>query len=532
MSGRSHSDIPDTPGANASPPGRSHPDTPGAHANPPGRSHPGMTEFAARLDNWSDRLSPMLIKEVRQMVRGREFSYSFALALVAGLIVAFVGLASAGDITGTAGRPIFTALMVCLFVLGLVVVPLGAFNALRTERSDHTLDLITQTSLTPRRIVLGKLLTQGVKLLTLFAGLAPFVTMSFLLGGVDLLTILIGLALLFLWSMWVCALCLFVSAAAASRAVSGILFAMLTVAFLWVVGRLSYLWAPLLGLGPGLSVPGRGTLGWMIAGTTAFCFISMANLVLLAENRLSHPVEDRSTALRVGFFIQFLFLAICAAGPFLVHAAGYSAPDAIAGLGVLCGIQLTLVSIFATTEDMTLSRRVLRNIKPSLKRPWLAVFRPGGGRATTWVMIQILLLLGLGAFLTKTSSPDFRWLLALCGYICFFSGVPALVGRMIWKARVSTSYLRVGTLVFIPVVILSADFLQYFLKSKNTLALDYSPYHVLNPFRTLSNWREVESMGWDLRVFLMGVIGFLCYVLLIRIGQHETRNASILHTSN
>src|SRR5689334_19884129 len=125
-----------------------------------------MSEFVAKLDNWSDRLSPMVVKEVRQMVRGREFSYSFGLSLVAGLIVAFVGLATTGPTTVSAGRPIFTALMVCLVMLGLVVVPLGAFNALRTERSDHTLDLITQTSLTPRRIVLGKLLTQGVKLVT------------------------------------------------------------------------------------------------------------------------------------------------------------------------------------------------------------------------------------------------------------------------------------------------------------------------------------------------------------------------------
>src|SRR5262245_52670301 len=124
-----------------------------------------MNESAVRLDNWSDRLSPMVVKEVRQMVRGREFNYSFGLSLVAGLIVAFVGLATSSDVSGGAGRPIFSALLACMVVLGLVVVPLGAFNALRVERSDHTLDLITQTSLTPRRIVLGKLLTQGVKLI-------------------------------------------------------------------------------------------------------------------------------------------------------------------------------------------------------------------------------------------------------------------------------------------------------------------------------------------------------------------------------
>ena len=63
-----------------------------------------MSELAAKLDNWSDRLSPMVVKEVRQMVRGREFSYSFGLALVAGLMIAFFGLASATDTSSGLGH--------------------------------------------------------------------------------------------------------------------------------------------------------------------------------------------------------------------------------------------------------------------------------------------------------------------------------------------------------------------------------------------------------------------------------------------
>jgi hypothetical protein len=36
------------------------------------------------LDEQSDRLSPLVVKEVRQVVRGREFSLSFGACLVAG----------------------------------------------------------------------------------------------------------------------------------------------------------------------------------------------------------------------------------------------------------------------------------------------------------------------------------------------------------------------------------------------------------------------------------------------------------------
>ena len=51
--------------------------------------------------------------------------------------------------------------MGCLTLLGLAVVPLGAFSALRNERLEQTLELITLTALSSRRVVIGKLLAQA-----------------------------------------------------------------------------------------------------------------------------------------------------------------------------------------------------------------------------------------------------------------------------------------------------------------------------------------------------------------------------------
>src|SRR5437867_3551802 len=161
--------------------------------------------FLGRLDNLSDWLNPIVVKEVRQMVRGREFNYSFGLSLVIGLTVALFGVAGAMGGDTTSGSWIFAALTTCLTLVGLAVVPMGTFSALRNERAEQTLDLVILTTLTPRRLVIGKLLAQGIKLLTLFAGLSPFMAMSFLLGGIDLITILISLAVLFMWSIWACA---------------------------------------------------------------------------------------------------------------------------------------------------------------------------------------------------------------------------------------------------------------------------------------------------------------------------------------
>ena len=192
--------------------------------------------FLSWLEDKSDWLSPLVVKEVRQVVRGREFNYSFAASLVAGLAVAFFGAADALTGSGTSGRWTFLALMGCIAFLGLAVVPLGAFSALRNERMEQTLELITLTALSPRRIVIGKLLAQGVKLATLFAAMAPFLAMSFLLGGIDFVTILVSLVVLFMWSLWACAICLFSSTLLKSRAMSGLAFGAVAVLLFIVFG--------------------------------------------------------------------------------------------------------------------------------------------------------------------------------------------------------------------------------------------------------------------------------------------------------
>src|SRR5688572_16430775 len=226
-----------------------------------------MTELIARLDDWSDRLSPIVVKEVRQMVRGREFNYAFGLSLVAGLLVAFFGLSGSLVSTGNIGARMFAALMVCLGILGIVVVPLGAFGALRSERADQTLDLITQTALTPRNIAVGKLMTQWVKLLTLFAGVSPFIAMSFLLGGIDLQTILVALAILFMWSMWVCAACLFLSSASQSKAMAAVVLVGLGILALWALAAGSSLLFYTFSGGSGIPSISFSDDGWAIAAS-------------------------------------------------------------------------------------------------------------------------------------------------------------------------------------------------------------------------------------------------------------------------
>ncbi|HYR84039.1 MAG TPA: hypothetical protein VE422_08180 [Terriglobia bacterium] len=486
------------------------------------------------LDDASDRLSPIVVKEVRQMVRGREFNYSFGLSLVVGLVVAFLGGADALNGTRGAGTWIFGWLMSCLSLIGIAVVPLGAFNALRNERADQTLNLVTLTALSARRIVVGKLLAQGVKLATLFAALSPFVAMSFLLGGIDFISILVSLVTLFIWSLWACALCFFLSSLSSSRAVSGFIFAGALFMFLivFLMGRSAYfaLRYGLLYGGTGVTTYGSSTgsdFWWMVAISTAFCLMTLANLVLLAENRLSLPTEDRTTALRVGFFAQFLLIVAVAA----THAGSLGATTEKSPiLGVVGGLHLALVATFAVTEDLALSRRVVGQNKSSSRwRRLLVMFNPGGGRGAAYVLAQMVLLLAVSRAFAPTPER-FRWLLAICSYICFFTGVPTCIVRLLAPARARAAYLRVGVFLFFPLMMIFSELFSYLrTPSRFFDPAGYSVYEVLDPFRTLANWPMVEKNEWYFLPLGLGLIGLASYLTLIQMGRRMYDHVKAAH---
>src|SRR5437867_1165157 len=153
--------------------------------------------------------------------------------------------------------------------------------------------------------------------------------------------------------------------------------------------------------------------------------------------------------------------------------------------------------MFSVTEDLVPPRRLLRQKKTGAgRRRATAIFRPGAGRGAVYMLAQMALFLIAGWSLASTSA-DLRWLLAICGYTCFFTGVPACAGRLLAPVRATADYLRVAGLLFFPVMSLFADLLYYLLTPSHIFDGVYSVYHVLNPFRTLANWTVVERNHWD-----------------------------------
>jgi len=327
--------------------------------------------------------------------------------------------------------------------------------------------------------------------------------------------------------LWACAACLFLSCLFKSRAMSGLVLGGAGVLLFLVFGfgRLLFFVASRGGgaASVGFGVPASQSW-WVLAITTTFCLASMANLVLLAENRLSLPTENRVTPLRVGFLGQFLLIAAWTLS-FLNQPPGVRS-NAVEALGVIAGLHLALVAMFTVTEDLVVSRRGLLHMKPSSWRWLLAMFRPGGGRGAIYVLAQMAILLS-AAWVLRPGGITQRWLLVMCGYICFFTGVPVVAFRLLQPLRAASLQLRVAVLVLLPVSMLLPDIVHYMLWRPAVVDLKYAARHLVNPLRTLANWPVVEANSWIALPVGLGLTGLLAYFVLNQMGAVAVQPAPI-----
>src|SRR4051812_215138 len=481
------------------------------------------------LEDKSDWLSPIVVKEVRQIVRSREFAFSFGGSLVAAFAVAFYGAANALGNANTTGAGTFVALMVCLTLLGMLVVPIGAFSALRNERMEQTLELVTVTALSPRRVVIGKLMAQAVKLVTLFAAMAPFIAMSFLLGGIDFVTILVSLGVLFFWSVWASAAFLFLSTLFKSRAMSGVVFGVVGIVAMFIFTMIRVPFFLLRGsFAIAGATGGRSAFWWTLAMVMSGCVMTTINLVLLGENRLSVETENRVTPLRVGFFAQLLL--IIGWGLTYLGEPAWSRESAAQALGVIGGLHLAFGAMFTLPEDLHLPRRVLLQLRQPSRWGWRVVFfRPGGGRGAAYLLLQMLLLLAATSLLSP-SAMTMRWLFAICGYICLFAGVPTLAWRVARPESQQSFRLRAALLVVLMLALVLPDILYYLVKHPVTFDVVFGERHLVNPFRTLANWSTVEVSGWLSAPLVLGMSGLVACLGLILQGARVTAQQDVAAT--
>ncbi len=145
---------------------------------------PVAAKSPGRFDDFSDKLSPMLVKELRQGLRAKTFVIVF-LALQALLAVVLLSAVGA-QAPEKAGQTVTSVIFFFYSLAVLVVQPLRGIGALHNEIKGNTIDLMVLTRLGAWRIVLGKWVAIVSQSALLFTAIAPYLILRYFFGRMNL----------------------------------------------------------------------------------------------------------------------------------------------------------------------------------------------------------------------------------------------------------------------------------------------------------------------------------------------------------
>lgn len=137
-----------------------------------------------KVTDFSDRLNPMLVKELRQGLRGMGFILLF-IALQVLMVLSMVAYSSASSYDSS-GENLSQILFLLFSLAVLVVQPLRGIAALSAEVKGKTIDLMVLTRLSAWRIVFGKWVSLVSQSALIFATLLPYMIMRYFFGGMQL----------------------------------------------------------------------------------------------------------------------------------------------------------------------------------------------------------------------------------------------------------------------------------------------------------------------------------------------------------
>lgn len=490
----------------------------------------GAATVASALSRADDRLNPILVKEVRQALRGLYFKITFLFALFSAASVGtIVLLATSGEGSGTAGPAFFIAVFSCLAAAAHCFVPFLAFVSMSGEWDENTYDLLVLSDLRPRQIVFGKLLSAGTVALLHYSAFGPFLVMAFLLRGVDLLSVMILIGGSALYSLTLSAVAIALSTFARNRFLRVALMAFLAALLVFATVMSIALAFALVEEPEILREP---LAPFAVIGAALSAATVLAFAIAVACGRLAHAEENRSSGLRaIAAGVVVLLIAWSAA-----FAIEIGQPAFVLGPLTFIPFLLLVPFAFFATESEKLGRRVRLHVpKGRLAAAVAAPFLPGGGRGVLLFLVVALAAAAAGAVgysLHPTSGAlgaDRDRIAAGCLvawlYALAYVTLPTLLssrwqetprGRL--RARLFFLFCFVGPL-FVP------SLFGFFLGIDALL----ETRHVGNPFWAVFRGWNGTGPRTDGVVIVVALVAFAALVLSVpRLSRslHEVRSAS------
>jgi hypothetical protein len=399
-----------------------------------------LTGAIQGFERFGDHCNAILVKEVRQALKSRQFIVTFMLLLLVSWGGSMFGVAYEGDSIeyGVPAQKFFVGFFMVLCVACLIVVPFSTFRSIVEERTENTMELLQITTLAPRQIVWGKLLSSLVQVLVYYSAIAPFIAFTSLLQGFDFVEVGVSLGMLLLVSIFFSMLALTIGAATRQKAAHALVSMVILGASLAGMGSFVGMIMDL-----GMRVDLRDPNTWWFGGflLTALCsFIYLGQAIAVAN--LTFEADNRSTGIRLTVFGQWLAWWIC---PLLYGAfhRNFFSQNGTSALLTVAAIYIGIAGFVFTSESNAISRRVRRSFPRSTLLRLLSIpFLPGGSRGLCFVLLTLcvppLVVAGWTArrdgwnAVSTFVDINVPWVLSL--YILIYTNISTLLARSMRKA--------------------------------------------------------------------------------------------------
>lgn len=281
----------------------------------------------------SDRINPIVIKELRQGLKSRSFVATFLGLQGAMVLSMFMYLAA----VTTSNSDLQFSNGFFWFMLGLmllVFMPLRAFQALHEEIKGNTLEMVFLTRMTAWDIALGKWMALVIQVFLLVAAVLPYLVLRYFLGSIDVAGDLRQLFYQVVLSMVFVAVGVGLSAWT-SKVLRGLI----------VIGAIFSLYTiPLMLFGFSQSPGGSplASFSWIDYGVwLSVCGVVMLFFVEYGASQIAPPAENHSLRKRMMAFVLSAIL--------IVYAAAYVQEAAPIVIGLL---MLTPIAVDALCEPL------------------------------------------------------------------------------------------------------------------------------------------------------------------------------------
>ena len=486
------------------------------HANAIEQLVEGVTDWDKRLIAWSDWINPILVKETRQALKSRQFSWTLmllTLVILAWSVLAIVGMMPAIYYNSN-GSGMLIGYVVILIVPALIVIPQSTFRSMASELEDGTFETLSLSTLSPRQILVGKLCVAGLQLIVYLSVIAPCIALTYLLRGVTLEVIAMTILIITSCSLALSTIAISVASFSRTR-MQQVFFSILllvgqVITSFWSGGIL----IALVGVG------GFGLTGWIVFAVFLLGVIMYGWLLLRCGScAIGVSSDNRSTPIRIPLLA--IGLIMCMLEAFMI--ATFSSPDDFVEMLGAASIPLFIhwgvAGSMIMGERGTIPARARRSLPSSLiARLFLTWLNPGAGPGYIFVVLSLtgslitllvapMRLLPVGSF--SMFVPLGMFYLAMICYVVIYLGSVRMLCMLFLRHVILGRLVLAFTLTLVLIVIAVVSTCSLNLAANDYQSLTFEWYCFPNLFWTLSEIfpeRSNATMGPEELLAVLGLV--------------------------